>query len=99
MLWGGYHRFRTVTKRDGLWKLTMVLRRWMQPECPRSHVASRPEEEGRWALPHGEFGLEVMALIGRWRIRSHRSGPEMQRALLARGVDITERRVTHLMQR
>jgi hypothetical protein len=62
-------------------------------------VAYRPEEEGSWALPHGEFGLEVIALIGRWRYSEHRSVPEMHRMLLARGVSITERSVTHLMQR
>ena len=33
-LWGGYHGHRTVTKLDGLWKLTMVVRRCIQPECP-----------------------------------------------------------------
>jgi hypothetical protein len=99
LLWVGYHAHRTVTKLDGLWKLTMVVRRCIQPECPRYHVAYRPEEEGGWALPHGEFGLEVIALIGRWRFREHRSVPEMHRALLTRGVNITERSVTNLMQR
>src|SRR6266568_4751979 len=99
LLWVGYHGHRTVTKLDGLWKLTIVVRRCIQPECPRYHVAYRPEEEGGWALPHGEFGLEVIALIGRWRFREHRSVPEMHRALLARGVGITERSVTNLMQR
>jgi hypothetical protein len=98
-LWVGYHAHRTVTRLDGLWKLTVVVRRCIQPECPRYHVAYRPEEEGRWALPHGEFGLEVIALIGRWRFREHRSVPEMHRMLLSRGVSITERSVTHLMQR
>src|SRR2546421_11763458 len=99
LLWVGYHGHRTVTKLDGLWKLTIVVRRCMQPECPCYHVAYRPEEEGGWALPHGEFGLEVIALIGRWRFREHRSVPEMHWALLARGVSITERSVTNLMQR
>src|SRR3989441_4316692 len=98
-LWVGYHAHRTVTRLDGLWKLTIVVRRCIQPECPRYHVAYRPEEEGRWALPHGEFGLEVIALIGQWRFREHRSVPEMHRALLSHGVSITERSVTHLMQR
>lgn len=98
-LWVGYHTHRTVTTLDGLWKLTIVVRRCVQPECPRYHVAYRPEEEGGFALPHGEFGLEVIALIGQWRFREHRSVPEMHRALLARGVKITERSVTHLMQR
>src|SRR5438105_9423784 len=99
LLWVGYHGHRTVTKLDGLWKMTIVVRRCMQPECPRYHRAYRPEEEGRWALPHGEFGLEVIALIGRWRFREHRSVPEMHRMLLAGGVSITERSVTNLMQR
>jgi len=98
-LWVGYHAHRTVTKLDGLWRLTIVVRRCMQPQCPRYHVAYRPEEEGGWALPHGEFGLEVIALIGRWRFREHRSVPEMHRMLLAGGVSITERSVTNLMQR
>ncbi len=95
----GYHGHRTVTRLDGLWKLTIVVRRCIQPNCPRYHVAYRPEEEGRWALPHGECGLEVIALIGSFRFREHRSVPEMHRMLLLRGVSITERSVTHLMQR
>src|SRR6266446_1668893 len=99
LLWVGYHAHRTVTQLDGLWKLTVIVRRCVQPECPRYHVAYRPEEEGSWALPHGEFGLEVIALIGSFRFREHRSVPEMHRLLLARGVSITERSVTHLMQR
>ncbi len=98
-LWVAYHGHRTVTKLDGLWQLTIVVRRCIQPKCPRYHVAYRPEEEGGWALPHGEFGLEVIALIGRWRFREHRSVPEMHRMLLSRGVSITERSVTNLMQR
>ena len=38
-------------------------------------------EEGRWALPHGEFGLDVIALVGmlryasHWSIPAHPSGP------------------------
>src|SRR5881275_2441519 len=98
-LWVAYHSHRTVTTLTGLWKLTLVVRQCVQPDCPRFHKHSRPEEEGRWALPHGEFGLEVIALIGRWRFREHRSVPEMHRTLLSRGVSITERSVTNLMQR
>jgi len=62
-------------------------------------VRYHPEEEGRWALPHGEFGLDVIALIGAWRFREHRSVPEMHQRLQARGLAISEREVTHLMQR
>src|SRR3989440_3490303 len=98
-LWVANHSHRTVTTLSGLWKLTLVVRQCIEPTCPRFHQRYRPEEEGRWALPHGEFGLEVIALIGQWRFRDHRSVPEMHRMLQARGISITERRVTHLMQR
>src|SRR5439155_8716533 len=98
-LWVAYHGHRTVTTLSGLWKLTLVVRQCIEPTCPRFHQRYRPEEEGRWALPHGEFGLEVIALIGQWRKRSHRSVPEMHRALLARGISVAQRSVTSLMQR
>jgi hypothetical protein len=38
--------------------------------CARYHQPTRPEEEGNWALPHGEFGLDVIALVGALRFIS-----------------------------
>ncbi len=96
-LWVANHSHRTVTTLSGLWKLTLVVRQCIEPTCPRFHQRYRPEEEGRWALPHGEFGLEVIALIGQWRFREHRSVPEMHQALLARGISVAERSVTYLI--
>src|SRR3989442_3595266 len=98
-LWVANHSHRTVTTLSGLWKLTLVVRHCIEPTCPRFHQRYRPEEEGRWALPHGEFGLEVIALIGQCRFREHRSVPEMHQALLARGISVAQRSVTYLMQR
>jgi hypothetical protein len=98
-LWVAYHGHRTVTTLTGLWKLTLVVRQCIEPTCPHFHQRYRPEEEGRWALPHGEFGLEVIALIGQWRFRDHRSVPEMHQALLSRGISVAQRSVTYLMQR
>src|SRR5947208_2703 len=98
-LWVAHHSHWTVGTLSGLWRLTLVVRQCVQPSCPRFHQPYRPEEEGRWALPHGEFGLEVIALIGRWRFREHRSVPEMHQALLAHGISIAQRSVTSLMQR
>src|SRR2546430_10997021 len=97
--WVAHHSHRTVFTLSGLWRLTLVVRQCVQPGCPRFHQPYRPEEEGRWALPHGEFSLEVIALIGQWRFREHRSVPEMHQALQARGIRIAQRSVTYLMQR
>ena len=93
------HGHRTVTTLSGMWKLTLVIRQCIKSDCPHFHQIHRPEEEGRWALPHGEFGLDIIALIGQWRFREHRSVPEMHQALQARGISIAERSVTHLMHR
>lgn len=56
-------------------------------------------EEGRWALPHGECGLDLIAYAGRLRYREQRSAPQMQRLLQERGLRVCERTVEHLMHR
>src|SRR5215216_4778525 len=94
-----YHDARTVATLDGLYRLTLVVRRCQDPTCPLYRRPYRPEEEGGWALPHGEFGLDVIALVGALRYAEHRSVPEIHRALLARGVSIAERSVTEQLRR
>jgi len=54
---------------------------------------SCPEEEGRWALPHGEFGLDLIALVGTWRFADHRSVPAIHQRLQSRSIQIAERTV------
>ncbi len=94
-----YHSRRTVATLDGLYALTLVVRHCQDPTCPLYHRAYRPEEEGAWALPQGEFGLDVIALVGALRYAEHRSVPEIRRVLTARGVAIAERTVTDLLHR
>lgn len=94
-----YRTQRTITTLQGICRLTLRVRRCHNPQCPRYHCVYRPEEEGRWALPHGEFGLDVIALVGTLRYTSHRSIPEIYQALRDRGVSIAERTVMHLLQR
>jgi hypothetical protein len=94
-----YHDRRTIATLDGLYDLVLVVRLCRDPACPRYRQPYRPEEEGGWALPHGEFGLDVIALVGALRYGEHRSVPEIHRALRARGVAIAERSVTNLLYR
>ena len=94
-----YHNDRTVATLDGVYRLTLGVRRCGNPGCARYRQPYRPEEEGHWALPHGEFGLDVIALVGQLRYREHRSVPEIQQALSARGVQIATRSVTNLLAR
>lgn len=94
-----YHSRRTIATLDGLYRLDLAVRRCRNASCPQYQRAYRPEEEGSWALPHGEFGLDVIALIGRSRFAEHRSVPEIHQALVGRGLAIAERSVTNLLQR
>src|SRR5262249_31707299 len=52
-----------------------------------------------FALPYHEFGLDVMATIGRLRYAEHRSIPEIHRELTRRGVEVAPRTVTNLLDR
>src|SRR5439155_4980093 len=98
-MWVAYHKERKIMTLQGLCRLTLVVRRCRTPECPRYKRASRPEEEGRWALPHGECGLDVIALVGALRYKEHRSIKEIHEHLKGRGVQLCERTVEHLLHR
>jgi hypothetical protein len=51
------------------------------------------------ALPHHEFGLDVLALVGRLRHAEHRSVPEIHQELTRRGIAIALRSVCNLLDR
>jgi hypothetical protein len=94
-----YHTQRTVTTLAGRYHLHLAVRRCTSPECPRYHQPYRPEAEGAWALPHGEYGLDVIALVGFLRYRQHQSLAEIHQSLHERGLSIGERTVLNLLAR
>src|SRR5258707_9676465 len=98
-LWMAYHHHRTVVRLDGLWRLTIRVRHCVNTTCSQKQRAYVPEEAGAWALPQGEFGLDVIAPIGPLRSREQRSVPQMHQPLRERGTAIAERRVTVLLHR
>ena len=98
-LWVAYHNRRRLTFLDEVVQFTLVVRRCRTRSCARYQRAYRPEEESALALPHGEFGLDVIALVGQLRYREHRSVPEIHEELGRRGVVLAERTVTNLIER
>ena len=94
-----YYTQRTVTTLEGRYRLRLAVRRCTSPECPRHHRPYRPEAEGAWALPHGEYGLDVIALVGFLRYRRHQSLAEIHHSLHERGLSIGERTVLNLLAR
>ena len=98
-LWAAYKTRRTVTTLDGLVRLDLQVRRCRNRACRRFGVPLRPEQEGGLVLPQHEFGLDVIALVGRLRHAEHRSVPEVHAELVRRGVPICARSVGNLLDR
>jgi hypothetical protein len=98
-LWVAYRSVRTITTLQGVCQLHLTIRCCHNQACTRYRQPCRPEEEGQWALPHGEFGLDVIALIGTLRYERHCSVPEIHEELGKRGVIIAERTITNLLAR
>jgi hypothetical protein len=98
-MYADYNNLRTITTLDGVFRLTLTIRRCPDPACPRFLRPYRPEAEPHFALPYHEFGLDVMALVGRLRHAEHRSIPEIHRELTRRGIVVAPRTVTNLLDR
>ncbi len=84
---------------DGLVRLRLQVRSCRNPECSRRRICLRPEQEGRFALPQHDFGLDVVALVGALRHAEHRSVAEIHAELVRRGVPICVRSVGNLLDR
>jgi hypothetical protein len=94
-----YANRRTVHTLAGVTRLTLTIRRSHAPAGPAHTRPYRPEAEGRFALPRHEFGLDVIALVGRPRYAEHRSVPEIHAHLTGRGVAVPERTALNLLDR
>src|SRR5437016_7101560 len=98
-MWAAYHNYRTITTLEAIMRLTLQIRRCLNPACPQVRKAYRPEAEGRLALPKHEFGLDVLTFIGTQRYAHHHSVPTLHQALVARGLAVAPRTVTNLLER
>jgi Transposase, Mutator family len=98
-LWVAYTKCRKLMTLDGLLQLHLPVRRCRNPACARYRQPYRPEVEGHYALPHGEFGFDVIALVGSLRFAHHQSVAEIHAELGRRGVSICERSVTEQLYR
>src|SRR3954464_6828524 len=106
-LWSAATARRTVVTLEGLVRLRLQIRSCRDPACPRHRACLRPEqevrpppeEEGRFALPQHEFGLDVIAAVGRLRHAEHRSVPEIHAELVRRGVPICPSSFGNLLDR
>jgi hypothetical protein len=98
-MWSDYDNFRTIRTLSGVVRITLKVRRCSHRECERYHQVYRPEEEGNWALPAHELGLDLIAYAGSLRYQEHRSVPQIHQALRQKGVNICQRSVSNVLDR
>jgi hypothetical protein len=99
LMWADYSNRRTIATLAGLTRPNLSVRRCRNPDCSAYRRPYRPEAEGRFALPHHEFGLDVLASVGALRYAEHKSVPEIHTHLKGRGLAISPRSVSNLLDR
>jgi hypothetical protein len=97
--WMTHHNARRLILLTGSVRYMIKVRQCQNTACSAYKKPLRPEAEGALALPHSEYGLDVLALIGTLRYAQHRSVPEIHTALRSRHVEMSERTVTLLVHR
>ena len=97
--WMTHHNARRLILLTGSVHYTIKVRQCQNTACAAYKKPLRPEAGGALALPHSEYGLDVLALIGTLRYEQHRSVPEIHATLLERNVEVSERTVTLLVHR
>lgn len=93
---------RTVITLDGVIKLNHAGYRCPEVECPGHQRTYRSAVADALALPYFTFGLDIVLLVGRLRLREHQTVDEVHEELLERlaplGVRIARREILYLFE-
>jgi hypothetical protein len=93
---------RTVITLEGVIKLNHAGYRCPDPQCVGYGRTYRSVEADALALPHFTYGLDIVLLVGRLRLREHQTVDEIHQELLTRleplGVKIARREILYLLE-
>src|SRR5512142_3407591 len=93
---------RTVITLAGVIKLNHAGYRCPDPQCPGARRTYRSVEADALALPRFTYGLDIVLLVGRLRLREHQTVDEIHQELLKRlellGVKIARREILYLFE-
>lgn len=93
---------RTVITLQGVINLTHAGYRCPDRQCPGHSRTYRSAEADVLALPYMTYGLDIVLLVGRLRLRDHRTVDEVHQNLLERleplGVRIARREILYLFE-
>src|SRR5438874_1854804 len=93
---------RTVITLEGVIKLNHAGYRCPDPQCVGHTRTYRSVEADALALPHFTYGLDIVLLVGRLRLKEHQTVDEIHQEVLRRleplGVKIARREILYLFE-
>src|SRR5213078_2310953 len=93
---------RTVITLEGVIKLNHAGYRCPDPQCVGHQRTYRSVQADALALPHFTYGLDIVLLVGRLRLRQHQTVDEIHQEVLKqlepRGVKIARREILYLFE-
>src|SRR2546429_9489347 len=93
---------RTVITLEGVIKLNHAGYRCPDAQCVGHTRTYRSVEADALALPHFTYGLDIVLLVGRLRLREHQTADEIHQEVLTRleplGVKIARREILYLFE-
>src|SRR5437016_4068599 len=93
---------RTVITLEGVIKLNHAGYRCPDPQCVGHQRTYRSVEADALALPHFTYGLDIVLLVGRLRLREHQTVDEVHQEVLRRleplGVRMARREILYLFE-
>jgi hypothetical protein len=93
---------RTVITLEGVIKLNHAGYRCPDPQCVGHQRTYRSVEADALALPHFTYGLDIVLLVGRLRMRENQTVDEIHKEVLKRleplGVKIARREILYLFE-
>jgi hypothetical protein len=93
---------RTVITLAGVIKLNHAGYRCPNPQCVGHQRTYRSVEADALALPHFTYGLDIVLLVGRLRLKEHQTVDEIHQEVLTRleplGVKIARREILYLFE-
>src|SRR5436853_1703048 len=93
---------RTVITLEGVIKLNHAGYRCPDPQCVGHQRTYRSVEADALALPHFTYGLDIVLLVGRLRLREHQTVDEIHQEVLRRleplGVKMARREILYLFE-
>src|SRR5437660_3960073 len=93
---------RTVITLKEVIKVTHVGYRCPNGQCPGSQRTYRSAQADALALPYFTYGLDIVLLVGRLRLRDHQTVDEIHQEMLRRleplGVKIARREILYLFE-